>query len=64
MPKYTREGEAIEGRTIFCTFEDRPSFGFEKATGRQTSTITGNPASAIMRKIWKYKKSDKEKQRF
>jgi len=55
MPKYTKEGEAIEGQRIFCTFEARPSYGIEKATGRQTITITGNPASAMVDKVWKYK---------
>lgn len=55
MPKYTREGEAIEGQKIFCTFRARPSFATEEATGRQTTTITGNPASATVDKVWKYK---------
>jgi hypothetical protein len=55
MPTYTKEGEAIEGQKIFCTFEARPSFGIEKATGRQTITTTGNPASATVTKVWKYK---------
>jgi len=54
MPKYTREGERIEGRIIFCVFESRPSFGIEKESGRQTTTITGNPAVATVKKVWKY----------
>lgn len=55
MPKYTRGGEMIEGQTILCVFEARPSFGIEKATGRKTATITGNPAVATVKKVWKYK---------
>lgn len=55
MAKYTKELEAIEGQKIFCTFKARPSFGIEKATGRQEIAITGNPATATVTKVWKYK---------
>jgi hypothetical protein len=58
--KYTNEGEAIEGHRILCTFEDRPSYGIEKTTGRQQITITGNPATASIDRIWKYKENQKE----
>jgi len=59
MPKYTKEGEAIEGRKILCIFEERPSLGIEKATGRQQITITGNPATATVTKAWKYEGKSK-----
>lgn len=59
MPKYTKEGEMIEGKTILCIFELRPSFGIQKGTGRQTATITGNPAVATIKKVWKYKSGSK-----
>lgn len=55
MPKYTRGGEMIEGRAILCVFKARPSFGIEKENGRKTVTITGNPAVAIVQKVWRYK---------
>lgn len=55
MPRYVKEEEAIEGERIYCVFVARPSFGVEKETGRQTSTITGNPAVATIKKVWKYK---------
>lgn len=55
MPRYTREGDTIEGERIFCTFKARPSYGFEEATGRQTVSIRGNPASAVVDKVWTYK---------
>lgn len=55
MPKYTGGGEMIEGGTILCVFKARSSFGIEKETGRKTATITGNPAVAIVKKVWRYK---------
>ena len=55
MPRYTREGDAIEGERIFCTFKARPSYSTEEGTGRQTVSITGNPASAIVDRVWTYK---------
>lgn len=57
LPKYVKELEAIEGKQIFCTFEDRPSFSKEKETGRQEITITGNPATALVDEVWKYTKN-------
>lgn len=58
MPKYVMEGEAIEGKRIFCTFEIRPCFGEEKETQRKTVSITGNPAVAVLKRTWKYKKQE------
>jgi len=55
LPKYVKEGEAIEGEKIFCTFKLKPSIGTEKETKRQEITITGNPATASIDKVWKYK---------
>ena len=57
MPKYVAENEAIEGETIFCTFEHRALFGTEKTSKRQQVTITGNPASATVTQVWEYKKN-------
>ena len=54
MAKYTQEGDSIEGEEILCTFEKRPSFGKDKLTGKEEITITGNPASAIINKVYKY----------
>jgi len=54
VANYTCEGDAIEGRKIICTFEERPSMGTEKGTRRPQSTIKGNPASATLSKVWKY----------
>ncbi len=55
MPTYHAEKEAIEGKKIYCTFEQRPSIGVEKASKRQQITITGNPATATLTQIWEYK---------
>ena len=55
MPKYVMESEAIEGKTILCVFEHRPSFGEEKTSKRQHAAITGNPAVAVLKQIWEYK---------
>lgn len=57
MPKHAKEGEAIEGQKIFCTFRLRPSFGIERVTGRQQIAITGNPATATVTEVWKYKEN-------
>jgi hypothetical protein len=54
MPKYTKEGEAIEGRRIICTFEKRPSLGIVRQTGMQQITVTGNPATATVQQVWQY----------
>ena len=56
MPKYAHEGEAIEGLKIYCEFKERPSYGIEKETNRETVTITGNPAVATILEVWKYQK--------
>ena len=56
MPNYTQEGEAIEGIKIYCEFKERPSYGIEKETERETITITGNPAVAIVIGKMKYEK--------
>lgn len=50
------DGEAIEGKKILCFFEARPSFAEDQTSKRKTSTITGNPAVAVLKQIWKYKK--------
>ena len=57
MPNYVMEGEAIEGKQIFCTFEARPSYGSDKNSNQQTATITGNPATAVLKQVWVYKKA-------
>jgi hypothetical protein len=53
MPKYVAENEAIEGKKIYCTFERRPSCSLEKE--RQQVAITGNPATATLMEVWKYR---------
>ncbi|MCJ7633650.1 hypothetical protein MUP77_14830 [Candidatus Bathyarchaeota archaeon] len=55
MPKYTSEEDAIQGKKIFCTFEKRPSFSSDETNARQQSSITGNPATATIKVVWKYK---------
>jgi len=57
MPNYVSENDAIEGRRILCCFEDRSSHGVEKNSQRQQITVTGNPATANLSKVWKYKGS-------
>ena len=54
MTRYTKEGDSIEGEEIFCTFEKRPSYGKDRSRGKEEITITGNPASAIINKVYKY----------
>jgi hypothetical protein len=56
MPNYVTENDAIEGRRILCCFEDRPSRGIEKNSQRQQITVTGNPATANLSKVWEYRK--------
>ena len=55
MSEYYRSGDSIEGKEILCVFEHRPSYGVEKNTGRQQVSIRGNPAIAIINKVWKYR---------
>jgi hypothetical protein len=56
MPEYVMENDAIEGKRILCCFEYRPSYGVEKESKRQQITIIGNPATAVLWKVWEYKK--------
>ena len=57
MTKYTTENEAIEGKKILCVFEQRPTYGIDKNTKRQSVAITGNPATALVHQVWQYKKT-------
>jgi len=57
MPNYVTENDAIEGKKIYCTFEERPSTGIEKTSKRQQVVITGNPASANIMQVWEYKQT-------
>ncbi|MCW4006455.1 MAG: hypothetical protein NWF04_07690 [Candidatus Bathyarchaeota archaeon] len=56
MPKYVMENEAIEGKKIFCVFEKRPLYGKEEKSKRSNVSITGNPAVAVVKQVWEYKK--------
>jgi len=60
MPNYAQEGEAIEGLKIYCDFKEQPSRGIEEETNRDTMTITGNPARAILIGKMKYQKRDND----
>ncbi len=57
MPNYVTENDAVEGKKLYCTFEDRPSIGIERVSQRQQIVTTGNPASASIMQTWDYKQT-------
>lgn len=54
--KYTAQGEKIQGKELFLTFEHRPQFSFEDKTGQSRVYIRGNPATATIKKVFVYNK--------
>lgn len=56
MPKYVMENEAIEGKVIYCVFKERPLYGEDEESKRLSVSITGNPAVAVVKQMWEYKK--------
>ena len=56
MPEYHSLDDAIEGKKIICSFEDRPTYGVEKESKREQAAIKGNPATATLSQVWEYKK--------
>lgn len=60
MPRYVGYGHAVEAKRLFCTFLDRPFISTESVDDvpdRSKTSIKGNPATAMVDRIWEYKES-------
>ena len=58
MPVYKEENDAIEGDKIYCVFEKGSKPRRVTTGGRhnaQAITIEGNPAKAVIVKVWRFK---------
>jgi hypothetical protein len=54
MVKYTSAGCAIEGKKILCQFKDNPQVN--ERGGTKKAVLKGNPAFAVISKVWKHSK--------
>ena len=59
MPIYKGKNDAIYGDKIYCVFEKSTKPKRVSTKGRhnaQAITIEGNPATAVIVKVWRFKK--------
>ena len=59
MPTYRGENDAIEGDKIYCVFRKAGKPKKVTTGGRhnaQAVTIEGNPARAVIVRVWRFKK--------